>query len=154
MIKFRRIGQNEIDILETLTLRKADANELKAATGLNNPLAALKSCVLHSTEWTEIGYDDETGVVHCLFGLSSAGGIGIPWMVASPLLRQHKKLFIRYSKKVITEMFSQFDILCNYVDSRNTLHIHWLKHMGFVFEGEDIKLSGVPFKYFYLRKEN
>ncbi len=164
MIKFKRIRYSDLDLMDRLagmTLRKADIDEMKAVTGLNNTWAALKSAVRNSTEWTEISYDDETGEIITLFGLGSfrsgavkpcLHSVGIPWMVASPNLYKHKKLFMRYSKKIIKEMLDQFPLIANYVDSRNTLHIRWLKHMGFKFTGELQEINGVMFKHFYMKR--
>ena len=71
MIKFKRITFNEVDLLKNMILRKADADEMRAATGFDNTWAALKYAVSNSDEWTEIGYYEETGEVITVFGLAS-----------------------------------------------------------------------------------
>lgn len=148
MVKFKRITYSEVDILRNMTLRRADIRELKASTGMGT-WDALKYSVQHSNEWTEIAYDSDTGEVLSVFGLASYQGAGIPWMVGSPSMLKHKNLLMRYSKKVIAEMLEIFPVIANYVDSRNTVHIRWLKHMGFKFNGFNYELDGVIFKYFY-----
>lgn len=157
MLKFRRINYNEVEILKNMTLRSADTDELRAATGIKNTWVALKYCVQQSSEWIEIGYHPDTGEIITIFGLSKTLDhfeediiIGVPWMMASPNLIKHKKLLMRYSKKVIGEMLDQFPYLANYVDSRNVVHINWLKRMGFKLpEGMTIKINKVKFQYFY-----
>lgn len=152
MLIFRRITYDEVEMLRNMTLRKADIEELRVSSG-KQPWDALKSAVLHSTEWTEVGYVEETGEIIALFGLASANGIGIPWMVASPNIKKYNKILMRYSKKVIGEMNDQFTLLTNFVDSRNSLHIRWLKHMGFKFSGIEHKIDGIPFKQFYMERD-
>jgi len=152
MIKFRRIGYSEVDILKDMTLRKADIEELKASSGLNNTWDALRYSVEYSTEWTEISYESDTKEIITVYGLGSMEGIGVPWLIANPKLNKYKKLLMRYSRKIIKEMLEQFPMIANYVDSRNTVHIHWLKRMGFMFVKEDLIINDVPFKYFYKRR--
>lgn len=153
MLRFKRIEYHEVDMLKDMTLRNADIAELRTSTGIENTWTSLKYAVLNSNEWTEICYDDKTGEVLAVFGLASWADMGLPWMVASPNLKKHRKLLMRYSKEVIQEMLNQFDTLNNYVDSRNVLHIRWLKHMGFSFTGKPLMIRGVPFLYFYKRRE-
>lgn len=152
MIKFKKIKYHEVDILKNMTIRQADVDELKAVTGYKDAWKALRHSVKYSLEWTEIAYDDETGEVLTVFGLSSVEDCGIPWMVSSPNMIKHKKLLMRYAKKVIKEMLKQFETLFNYVDARNELHIRWLKHMEFQFTGRDLIINGVPFRFFYKRR--
>jgi hypothetical protein len=153
MIRFRRITYEQVDFIKDMSLRWDDINELKAATGLNDPWAALKNSVFQSNEWTEVAYDSDNGDIISVFGLASSEGIGVPWMVANPLIKKHKKLLMRYSKKIIQQMLKEFVLLNNFVDSRNEMHINWLKHMGFEFNGREHYLSGVKFLYFYKRRE-
>lgn len=151
MIKFRRIDYNEVDILKNMTLRDADMNELRAATG-KEPWEALKFSVLNSNEFTEISYVEETGEIINIFGLASHLGVGIPWMLASPSLIKHKKLLMQYSKRIIEEMLFKFPLLINQVDSRNEAHIRWIKHMGFKFSGIEVTLNRIRFRQFYMER--
>ncbi len=151
MIKFRRIGYHEVDILKNMTLRKADIEELRAATG-KDTWAALKCCVMHSNEFTDVCLERETGEIITIFGLASNGGIGIPWMLASPLILKYQKLLMRYSKLIIKEMLEMFPLLINQVDSRNEVHVRWIKHMGFKFDGVETTINRVLFKQFYMER--
>lgn len=158
MLKFKRITYKDIDILRGMTLRKADIDELKTATGFNNPFDSLKYSIAHSTEFTEVCIEKETNEVITIFGLGKTldhfdNPVGVPWMVASPSLIKYRKVLMRYSKKVVQEMLEQFPLLNNFVDSRNVVHINWLKHMGFKFAGKDLMIRGVPFKYFFKRRD-
>jgi hypothetical protein len=58
--------------------------------------------------------------------------IGTPDLVRPPLVRT----FLRVSEHWIKEISEGFDIVGNYVDADNAVHIRWLKRMGFTFQGE------------------
>lgn len=159
MLKFRRITYKDVDLINNMSLRKADIEELKTATGFKNPIDSLRYSVAHSTEWTEVCQETDTGEIITIFGLGKTldhfdEPVGVPWMVASPSLIRYRKVLMRYSRKVVQEMLEQFPLLNNFVDSRNTVHIHWLKHMGFQFAGKDLIIRGIPFKYFFKRRED
>lgn len=151
MIKFRRIEYHEVDLLKNMTLRKADIEELMASTG-KAPLEALKYAILHSNEFTEICTEEKTGEIINIFGLASFNGIGIPWMLASPNLIKYQKLLMQYSKRIIEEMLFLFPMLINQVDSRNEIHIRWIKHIGFKFSGIETTKNGVMFRQFYMER--
>ena len=46
---------------------------------------------------------------------------------------QDQRTFLRQSKEVLRELHHQFILLFNEVDARNTVHIRWLRWMGFTF---------------------
>ncbi len=155
MLKFRRISyENDVDMLANMALREADKNELRAATG-KEPLVALEFALKHSNEFTDISYEDKTGEIINIFGLASAQGIGIPWMMASPSLTKlkYQRLLMAYSKRIIDEMLFMFPMLVNHVDSRNELHIRWLKFMGFEFNGIEYTINRIPFKQFFMERK-
>lgn len=153
MIKFKRVQPTDTWFFENMTLRTADINELRASSGLKDPVEALRSSLAYSTDWIEVCYDGETGEFISLFGLGGSGDLGVPWMVGSPRMLQHRQLLMRYSKKVIAEMLEVYPRLCNLVDSRNTVHINWLKHMGFTFTHPGpVQLNGYDFEVFQMER--
>ena len=134
-----------------MTLRKADQDELIASTGMK-PLDALVYSARNSL-WTDVAWEEDTGEIIVVFGLANINDVGIPWLVMNPTFKKYKKLFQRHSKKIIKEMLGTFPFIFNYTDSRNVVHIHWLKYMGFKFNKErDQVFSGIPFKYFYMER--
>jgi len=157
MVKYKQINsKKDLSQFQTFELRQADIDELYAATGLP-PLAAIgfildSKC---SNGWAEIAYEFDTKEILSMFGLNKVNGLnaGIPWMIASPNIIKYKKILMRYSKKVIEKMLKEVPILYNYVDNRNVVHIHWLKHMGFTIDNHSMLLRGVKFQYFYKYKE-
>lgn len=153
MLKFKRITAADYKLFDGMVLRKADADEMRASTGLKDTGAALKLCLQYSTEWTEVCIDMDTGKVICAFGLGRQADNGVPWMLGTNEMLNHKKVIMRYGRKVVADMLAEFPQLNNYVDHRNTTHIRWLKHMGFKFDYDRaVVLNGYRFDYFYMER--
>lgn len=55
------------------------------------------------------------------------------WMVATPKLEDHQIEFLKYSKRFIEEVVAPYDMVYNYVDARNAVHLKWLQWCGFTF---------------------
>ena len=72
--------------------------------------------------------------VALIFGVGGEKGrVGIPWMLAPPLLQKVRKPFLREAKSFLDEMSEGYPVLHNMAWSKNTEHIRWLKWMGFTF---------------------
>jgi hypothetical protein len=66
-----------------------------------------------------------------MLGVVPTGVIGFIWMVGTKDLKKISLSFLRHSKKVCDVLKGKHQVLHNYVDKRNKLHITWLKWMGF-----------------------
>lgn len=72
--------------------------------------------------------------VVAIFGCSGIKGeVGIPWMLASPLLTKIRKPFLRECRVFLEEMSQGYPRLYNIAWSKNTEHLTWLKWLGFTF---------------------
>lgn len=72
------------------------------------------------------------GKVVCIFGVGGIKGqVGIPWMLASPLLTKIRKTFLRESREWLEAMSEGYPLMANFAWSKNTEHIRWLKWLGF-----------------------
>ncbi len=114
-------------------LRRADRNEMRAVLGANAcPEAALRYGI-------EVSYYPYTGLIDgevaCIFGAvpDAHEHIGSIWLMGSDALSDHPFAFLRRSKPWLARVFPPFTLLWNCVDKRNTLHIRWLRWMGFSF---------------------
>jgi len=151
-VKYEIVPATAEHILELAqTMRKADVDEVWAAAH-RTPLEALQVSVACSSE-TFAGLAD--GRVICVFGVASAtllSVMGIPWMLGSEELPKHARAFLRRNKSYIRWLKSEYKLLANYVDSRHTDAIRWLKWLGFKLDpalpfGPD----QVPFHRFEMR---
>jgi hypothetical protein len=131
-------------------LRRADVEEIWAATGLS-PAFAVAYSIAHSRDaWAILLNGKPAGV----FGAGAAGkDIGVPWLVATEEIERHPVRFYRVSRAVIEKMRQRYAYLTNWVDARNTLSIRWLEWAGFTVEPpRPYGAAGLGFCRFWWRK--
>jgi hypothetical protein len=141
--------EHVLDLVETM--READKDEVWAMTRAT-PCAALLTALRASRD-ARTGLAD--GEVLCIFGTTSVttlGTTGIPWMLSSNSLPKHAKAFLRGSISYIEEMMGKYDILINYVDTRNIVAKRWLKWLGFTLDPPvPFGAARLPFHRFEMR---
>jgi hypothetical protein len=130
-------------------LRTADWQEMLAiSTG--DLVTRLREGAEHSVPSCTIL--DNHGVVAGMFGVVPHGDFGQIWMVGAdtltrpPLSRQ----FIRECRTHLSVMERPFLAVGNKIDERNTLHIRWLRWLGFSFVNRipSYGVEGRPFLEF------
>ena len=114
-------------------LRQADRDECLASTG-KEPLGILQQSLnLGDTTLTlRAPTGDRVGIC----GVVPSTAIpeaGVVWMVATDDIYQHQITFLRNSKRALQYLSEDYLVLYNCVDARNSVHIKWLKWMGFTF---------------------
>ena len=110
-------------------LRQEDIQEIKAVVGNLPPLLSLLTGLKMSSVPLVICNADCKPVA--MLGVVPNGLIGFIWMVGTDDLKKISLSFLRNSKDVCDVLKGKHQILHNYVDKRNKLHINWLKWMGF-----------------------
>lgn len=115
-------------------LRPADLAELKAHPyAPEDPAKALQQAVMTSDDCF-VALDNTNGKPVCLFGVNRISPLfGTIWLLGSNGLDQHKLLFLRHSRPWLEALGQQYPVLGNIVLDTNTLHINWLKWLGFTF---------------------
>ena len=120
---------SEIDcIYLSENLRKEDIQEIQAVTGLPPLLSLLTGLKMSSVPLVICNADCKPVA---MLGVVPNGFIGFIWMVGTDDLKKISLSFLRNSKDVCDVLKGKHQILHNYVDKRNKLHINWLKWMGF-----------------------
>lgn len=113
-------------------LRKADLDEMKAITSVP-PEVALTEGVKTGTETFAAERD---GLVVALFGIHHFPGLNeqeaTVWMLGSDDALRDKPAFLRVARDFLKRAHQRFPLLWNVIDCRNTVHINWLKRMGFI----------------------
>tara|TARA_R110002074_G_scaffold247778_2_gene419755 strand:- start:3799 stop:4260 length:462 start_codon:yes stop_codon:yes gene_type:complete len=113
-------------------LRKADYNECIASTGKKPRGVLHRSLDLGDISLTlRAPNGDRVGL--CGVVPSPLAEAGVVWMVATDDIYQHQTTFLRNSKRALKHLSEDYLVLFNCVDARNSLHIKWLKWMGFTF---------------------
>lgn len=78
--------------------------------------------------------------------------IGSPFMLLTKAIKTTPIGFLKHCKEKVSDMDKRYPILFNYIDSRNELHLRWLKWLGFKTLNTKI-FNKVPF-YGFFRGEN
>lgn len=133
MIEIRPARRQDAFILGP-HLRKADVDEVWASSGLL-PIEALLAGMDASIECYTMTAGDS---ILCIFGIGrdQNSSIGRIWMLGSDHIHSHKFEFLRISKEWVDRFQSNYPILYNFIDARNTVHIRWLHWLGFTFISE------------------
>ena len=129
----RRTQPSDIRIVAD-SMRAEDVAEVKAHSGLD-PDQALLLSYFHSEPCLSIvsRHGDVIGMWGVVPQEDRTGRI---WMLGTDAMLddlQDRRTFLRQSKEVLRELHHQFILLFNEVDARNTVHIRWLRWMGFTF---------------------
>ena len=77
------------------------------------------------------------GQVVGMYGVVPADNkTGLVWMLGSDKLKKIKRPFLRESRTEVEGMNTLFPHLWNIIDSRNEMHLKWIKWCGFKIIGE------------------
>jgi len=134
-------------------LRPSDEEECRAMFGVSP--ASFFNSLGFDPDNTYVMFNDKNHNV-ALGGVGPLGdGSAMIWMIATPDLEKHALEFLRYSRTFIKEVGEPYDILFNWVDARNTVHIKWLQFCGFTIIRlhEKYGAEGIPFYEFIKIKE-
>lgn len=137
---------NDLDYIAP-RLRQADRNECLAATG-KEPLGILYQSLLLGDITLTMRTPEGKRVGLCGVAPSPFSDAGVVWMCATDAIMKHQMAFLRRSKAALDYLSADYDVLHNCVDARNTVHIKWLKWMGFSFINKH-ETYGVEQRPFY-----
>lgn len=133
-------------------MREADREEMVAAAACG-PLVGLQRSLDMSHEAC-VARVDEKAV--CVFGLgvgSYLSGIMRPWLMGTPEIEQHGRIFLRSNRVLVQDWAARFD-LENWVDARHTVSIRWLQWLGFtVYDPAPFGPFQYPFHRFEMRRQ-
>ena len=117
-------------------MRANDVAEVMACSGCT-PDQMLLYCALHSVPCRTMV--SRHGHVMGMWGVIPEASGGRVWMLGTEGMvddKRDRRTFLRKSKEQLQQLFSDYSVLFNVVDARNTVHIRWIKHMGFTFVAE------------------
>ena len=111
-------------------LRLADRKELEAH-GVP-PLPALTMGFQSSLPCYTI---ENEGSPVAMFGVSPhfEEGMGFIWLLGTDEISKISRQFLRESRDWLEKISSPYTMVCNKVHEENTVHIKWLKFLGFTF---------------------
>lgn len=109
-------------------LRQADKDEIKALVNMSAEdalMATFKTC-----EFPLVVVDHQPVAI---FGVNPTKDVGWIWLMATPDLQKVGFPFLKECRKVVQMFNDKYPLLANFVDTRNELHLKWLKWCGFTF---------------------
>lgn len=139
---------------DTLVFRPEDERECLSGSGMSAREAIKKAIESgHAEVFMAV---DEQGIPVVYWGAATTPddeSTAWVWLLATPELLRHGRQFLRESKRWIAALHTQFPVINNFVDSRNAVHIEWIKRMGFNVEYDYTTqgVDGTPFVYFWRR---
>ncbi len=110
-------------------LRAEDRAEV-LALGFTPVDGLLQSIAGAQEAWT---YRADRQII-CMAGvtpLSLIGRVGVPWLLGSELVLQHRRAFMIETRRMVADWLTRFDVLRNVVDARYEAAIRWLRWLGF-----------------------
>lgn len=110
-------------------LRDADRDECRAAAGAPAELALWFSVKSSEQSYTLVTPEGEAAGI-CGLAPGQGADDRMVWMLGTPLIETHARLFIRESRKWLDSLPY---LLWNRVDARNAKHIKWLRSLGAEF---------------------
>jgi hypothetical protein len=128
-------------------IRDADKEEVIAKTGKQDFKKVIVQGWLMADMCKTVLVDNEVAFVYGIVE-SDHKDIGSPFMLATPLVSKIKIPLIRNCRQRVYEMEQKYKILFNYIDSRNDLHLRFIKWCGFEIINEKI-FNNVKFYGFF-----
>ena len=131
-------------------MRAEDVAEIAAGSG-DTPLQSLEEGLrVSSSCWTFVPEDTPAAIFgvapHPLWPDRVCAG----WLLGTDEIVKHRMVFLAGSRACLEEAGRGYDLMANFVDARNTVHIRWLKWCGFSFlaRHESYGVEGRPFLEF------
>ena len=127
MSKYHRTATYNDGLLVLKNLRKEDLEELKGAgmSPLHVPFGVLIS------EHATFFYDTDGNPAGLAGVVRLSPTEGQIWMLCTPVITTKPHTFVRGAKAWLSEVESDYKLLWNIADVRNTVHHKLLKHLGF-----------------------
>jgi len=147
----------EIDIprIQNFVIRQADEEEMLALNG-DSPIRTLMKEVANPNNETYVFINEDDGMLLAIGGLVRSPyhrRHAAPWMIVGTDFDKHKILGVKLVRRMMTAWRKRYRLLINFVDSRNTKAVNFLKYLGAEFPTEYTGFSknGVLFRTFIFR---
>lgn len=121
------------------TMRQEDKDEIWHLARLSPMAALVMSYDLSKVCYTTL-VDNRVAIIGGVGSHPTEKEVGVPWMLASPLLKEIRRDFIKEIRDWVWELSRGYKMLRNVAWSKNETHIRWLKWMGFEM-GEGMPLG-------------
>lgn len=135
-------GKAKIEIVDYLPehgeyvaahIREADAREIYYLACISPATAIRVTAAFALAAWTAL-VDGKPAVIFGINRQAMVSDVGVPWMLATPVMEKHRYRFLREAKHYFERMDRAFERMENHVWSGNLKSIWWLTWLGFTIE--------------------
>lgn len=124
------------------TIRESDRAEL-VAEHWDTRIGIYNSLEKSTHSWVARCGDDLLGIGG-LVPEDALSGTAVVWLLSSDAVERHRLCFYRLTKNAILLFNKEYPVLYNWVDSRYTRALNWLRRLGFRYEAPGL-VGGVTF---------
>lgn len=147
MYVLRSVRSGDADLIAD-DLRAEDLREITTVNPGKTPGELIRLAFSRSTDCYVIDDGHPLGALGVC--PSPVDGFGIVWMLACPRIRKYRMVTLKYTRQLLRQWAVDYPRgVGNGVDSRNALHLGWLRVLGFV-ETKTQDVHGVPFIFMAL----
>ena len=134
-------------------LREVDRMEAWELHRLS-PTMAVNGGLFLSEQSYAVLVDDEPVLVFGVQPESMVSSTGVVWLLATDNIIKIRKQFIKRCKKVLLDLIQDYDVVYNYVYTKNTIALRWLKWLGFMIHpAEAMGATGAEFHKIEYRRQ-
>ncbi len=135
-------------------MRKADADECIAASGLT-PFAAVVKSIERSEERKALYLHGELAAIYGVVPIETEarGRHGVVWMLTTYAVERHPEALIQATWETVPELLERWDTLTNAIDCRHVQALKWGYRIGFQFAPPE-PVGKSMFCRFIVRKED
>jgi len=112
-------------------IRETDAKECELVS--QTPYDA----IAHGVATSHLAYTllDNDGTPVAILGVSAPypTGLGAIWLLGTPGIEKVPMTFLRQSRHVLKDILTEYEGVFNYTLTSNTVHVRWLRWLGFSF---------------------
>lgn len=131
-------------------MRKADCDEIAAASGKTPAEALIYSLRKSSFAWTAM-INGRPEVMFGIGDLNVLAGVGAPWLLGTDAVERNYVAFLRQSVEFRDQLLRRYPVMRNFVSDDNRASKRWLKWLGFTLS-DPVDMRGHPFRLFELRQ--
>lgn len=99
---------------------------------------AIKMSLANSVVAHTVEVDGEVAAMWGYGAASLLSNVAVGWLMTTPVVDRHPKLFIQISRKVVTLILERYPVLRVLVDKQHEKAIAWLRFLGFDYFAEAI----------------
>jgi len=143
-----------------MELAKIDLEEVQGALGLSSSIMAIFYSISNSKE-IHVIIDEDTEAIIAIMGIAEKVGYdnvltGVPWVLGTEKFHainsRGTRSFLNLAQVWFERWRHQYKQLENFVATKNTKSIRWLKWLGFIVDTDNkwyLIDKGIPFFRFY-----